>query len=71
MNGDAPAAKNIEVICPVISSAITYEKDDGKGKKIRVHDMAKAQCLRGSCAWFNVGKFKCSVLVIAEGLVQK
>lgn len=56
---DAPAAKNIIRICPLLSSAITYEKRDDSGKTTRYYDIARSPCIRGECELFDVATFSC------------
>lgn len=63
-------AKTIEILCPVLSSGVTFPKDKKSPEAGNVHKLAKVSCLRGQCSWWNVGKQKCAVVVIAEKLCE-
>lgn len=59
MNGDQPMAKNIVRLCPILSSAITYEREGSDGKRVRVHELARSPCIRGDCEFFDIGTTSC------------
>ena len=58
--------KNVIRICPILSSAITFEVHGKDGQRERVHALARSPCLRGDCEFFDVGKFSCIFKLIAE-----
>jgi hypothetical protein len=59
MNHDQPAQKNLVRICPLLSSAITYEiRQEGK-KPVRIHEIARSPCIKGECEMFDIGTFTC------------
>jgi len=53
------APKNITRICPVLSTAITYEKPGPDGQRVRVHELARSPCIKGECEMFDIGTFRC------------
>ncbi len=55
----AVPAKSIVRLCPVLSSAITYEREGPDGKRVRVHELARSPCIRGECEMFDIGTFSC------------
>ena len=61
---DAPSPKNLSRICPLLSSAITYEVVGKDGTRTRVHDLARSSCLRGDCEMWDVGRFMCVFKVV-------
>lgn len=56
---DPPTTKNIIRLCPILSSAITYERQNPDGKRTRVHELARSPCIHGDCEFFDIGKFSC------------
>lgn len=59
MNADQPTAKNIVRLCPVLSTAITFEKRGNDGKPVRVHELARSPCIKGECELFDIATFTC------------
>jgi hypothetical protein len=59
MNPDQPISKSVIRICPVLSSAITFEKMGNEGKPVRVHDLARSPCIRGECEMFDTDTSTC------------
>lgn len=55
--------RTVQRICPLLSSAITYEvlSKDGKRKE-RVHRLAQSGCLGGVCMLYNIRFGRCGLL---------
>jgi hypothetical protein len=66
---DQPVQKNIIRLCPLLSSAITFERIETNGKKTRVHELARSPCMRGECELFDIGTFSCSLKRGKDGKV--
>lgn len=49
----AVPAKNIVRLCPILSSAITYEREGPDGQRVRVHELARSPCIRGDCEMYD------------------
>lgn len=46
-------ARNIIRLCPLLSSAITFEREGPDGKRIRVHELARSPCIKGDCEMWD------------------
>jgi hypothetical protein len=59
MDPDSQRPKNLVRLCPLLSSAITYERQGPDGKRVRVHELARSPCIRGDCEFFDIGTTSC------------
>jgi len=59
MDPDSQKPKNVVRLCPLLSSAITYERDDQSGKRTRFYELARSPCIRGDCEFFDIGNSSC------------
>jgi len=59
MSPDQPVSKNVIRICPILSSAITFQIPGKDGKPIRIHDLARSPCIKGECEMFDIGTYSC------------
>lgn len=55
--------KTVQRICPLLSSAITFEMRSADGqRKERVHQLARSGCLGGVCMLYNIRLKRCGLL---------
>lgn len=54
--------KTVQRICPLLSSAITFEMRSADGKKKeRVHRLARSGCMGGVCMLYNIRLGRCGL----------